>query len=378
MAGFVVSSAKRRGSPLCSEIRSAENERRGEMNEIMARIGRETLIGFVIGLVVGLIIGLPILGWWVFPVEWYDADPFDMRQSYQEAYISMLADSYTLNTNVSLARQRVEGWDPKELGQVIGQLQANASDGAQVQRLEKLAAALGVRAEAVATEPAAQATTAGSLLRRLAPIFGIVLAAVLVISGVMVGIPLLRERRQQQEEPAKPSKPGKRPSPVKKAARSEHVGEPLGHFVASYTLGQDSYDQSFSIESPTSQFLGECGMGISEIVSAGPPANVTAFEVWLFDKNDIRTVTKVLMSKYAYDDDALRAKLASKGEAILVEPGETVVLETASLRVDAEISEMGYDEAATPPQSYFTRLTLSLTPRPRTPAEVTEGTTLTT
>ena len=337
------------------------------MDEIMARIGRETLIGFVIGLVVGLIIGLPILGWWVFPVEWYDADPFDMRQSYQEAYISMLADSYTLSTNVSLARQRVEGWDPKDLGQVIGQLQANASDGAQVQRLEKLAAALGVRAEAMVPEPAAQATTAGALLRRLAPIFGIVLAAVLVIAGVMVGIPLLRERRQEE-----PAKPGKRPSPVRKAARPERVGEPLGHFVASYTLGQDSYDQSFSIESPTSQFLGECGMGISEIVSAGPPANVTAFEVWLFDKNDIRTVTKVLMSKYAYDDDALRAKLASKGEAILVEPGETVVLETASLRVDAEISEMGYDEAATPPQSYFTRLTLSLTPRPRVPAEGTE------
>ena len=341
------------------------------MNEIMARIGRETLIGFVIGLVVGLIIGLPILGWWAFPVEWYDADPFDMRQSYQEAYISMLADSYTLNTNVSLARQRVAGWDSKALGQVIGQLQANTSDGAQVQRLEKLAAALGVRAEAAAIEPAAQATTAEALLRRLAPILGIVLAAVLVIAGVMVGIPLLRERRQEET-----AKPGKQPSPVRKAARPERVGEPLGHFVASYTLGQDSYDQSFSIESPTSQFLGECGMGISEIVSAGPPANVTAFEVWLFDKNDIRTVTKVLMSKYAYDDDALRAKLASKGEAILVEPGESVVLETASLRVDAEISEMEYDEAAPPPQSYFTRLTLSLTPRPRIPAEETEGMTL--
>ena len=346
------------------------------MDEITARIGRETLIGLVIGLVVGLIIGLPILGWWVFPVEWYDADPFDLRQSYQEAYISMLADSYTLNTNVSLARQRVEGWDPKDLGQVLGQLQAKASDGAQVQRLDKLAAALGVRAGAATSEPAAQPTTASTLLRRLAPIFGIVVAAVLVIAGVMVGLPLLRGRR-----PEEPGSLGKRPPPERQAAEPENggksrYGEPLGHFVASYTIGQDSYDQSFGIESPTREFLGECGMGISEIGSAGPPASVTAFEVWLFDKNDIRTVTKVLMSKYAYDDDALRAKLASKGEAILVEPGESIVLETATLRIDAKISEMGYDEAATPPQSYFTRLTLSLTPRPRIPAEDTEETTL--
>jgi len=163
---------------------------------------------------------------------------------------------------------------------------------------------------------------------------------------------------------------------MRRAVKPEDIGKPLGRFVASYTLGQDSYDQSFSIESPTGEFLGECGMGISEIVSAGPPANVAAFEVWLFDKNDIRTVTKVLMSRYAYDDDALRAKLAPKGEAVLVEPGKAIVLETASLRVDAEISEMEYGNGAAPPQNYFTKLMVSLTPSFRAPSEETEETTL--
>lgn len=337
------------------------------MNEI--KIGRESLIWLVIGLVVGVIIGLPILGWWVFPVEWYDADPFDLRQQHKEAYISMLADSYTLNTNVALARQRVEGWDPKDLGQVIGQLKAK-SDRAQVQRLDNLAAALGVQPQVATPEPAARETTAWALLRRLAPILGIVLAAVLVIAGVIVGTSVLRERRPQE-----PAKLGRQPPSMQQAAQPEDVGEPLGHFIASYTLGQDSYDQSFPIESPSGEFLGECGMGISEIVNAGPPANITALEAWLFDKNDIRTLTKVLMSTYAYDDDALRAKLAPKGEAILVEPGKAIVLETATLRVDAEISEIEYDTEAAPPQSYFTRLTLSLTPSLRTPAEETEQTT---
>ena len=346
------------------------------MNAI--KIGRETIIGFVIGLVVGLIIGLPLLGWWVFPVEWYDADPFDLRQQHKEAYINMLADSYALNTNVALARQRVAGWDPEELGQIIGQLQSQTSDGAKVQSLDKLAAALGVlpaEAEAATSEPAAQPTSVGALLRRLASILGIVLAVVLVVAGAVVGIPLLRERRSQES-----AMRGRRPPPTRQAAKSEDIGEPLSHFIASYTLGQDSYDQSFPIESPTSEFLGECGMGISEIVSAGPPANITAFEVWLFDKSDIRTLTKVLMSKYAYDDDALRAKLAPKGEAILVEPGKAIILETASLRVDAEISEMeyapstgsGYRDQTAPPQSHFTRLIVSLTPSLRVPLEEAE------
>jgi hypothetical protein len=341
------------------------------MNEI--KIGRESLISLVIGLVVGVIIGLPILGWWVFPVEWYDADPFDLRQQHKEAYISMLADSYTLNTNVALARQRVEGWDPKDLGQVIGQTKAKTSDRAQVQRLDNLAAALGVQPQVATPEPVAQETTASALLRRLVPILGVVLAAVLVIAGVIVGTSVLRERRPEES-----AKLGRQPLPAQQAAQPEDVGEPLGHFIARYTLGQDSYDESFPIESPSGEFLGECGMGISEIVNAGPPANITAFEAWLFDKNDIRTLTKVLMSRYAYHDDALRAKLAPKGEAILVEPGKTIVLETATLRVDAEISEIEYGNEAAPPQSYFTRLTLSLTPRPKTssssPEEAKEAT----
>lgn len=342
------------------------------MNAIIENIGRKALIGFVVGLLVGLIIGLPLLGWWVFPVEWYDTDPFDLRQEHKEAYISMLADSYTLNPNVALTRQRVEGWDTKELSQVIGQLQAKASDRAEVQRLNSLATALGVRAEAVTPTPVAR-PTARSLAQRLVPILGIFLAAVLVIGGVFVGISVLRERRPAVGEPAKP---GRWPPPVWRAGKPEDIGKALGRFVADYTLGQDSYDQSFSIESPTGEFLGECGMGISEAISAGPPASVTAFEVWLFDKNDIRTVTKVLMSKYAYDDDALRAKLAPKGEAILVGPGKTVALETASLRVDAEISEMEYGNGAVPPQSYFTKLLVSLTPSLRATLENTEETTL--
>lgn len=329
---------------------------------MIERIGRRTLISFLVGLVVGLVIGLPILGWYVFPVQWYDTDPFDLRQEYKEAYISMLADSYTLNTNVALARQRVAGWDPKDLGQVIGQLKAKASDSAQIQRLDNLAAVLGVRGEVATPIPTPQ-PAARTQVQRLTPILGIFLAVALVVAGLLVGLSVLRERR-----PEEAVKLRKRPSALEPVAKAEDIGHLLGRFIASYTLGQDSYDQSFSIESPTGEFLGECGMGISEIINPGPPANITAFEVWLFDKNDIRTVTKVLMSKYAYNDDALRAKLAPKGEAVLVEPGKTIALETASLRLDAVISEVEYGEGLKSPQSYFTKLIVSLTPRLRAPS----------
>ena len=62
----------------------------------------------------------------------------------------------------------------------------------------------------------------------------------------------------------------------------------LGHFITTYKLGEDTYDESFSIETPNGEFLGECGVSILEIIGSGQPDKVTVFEVWLFDASDIR------------------------------------------------------------------------------------------
>ena len=141
----------------------------------------------------------------------------------------------------------------------------------------------------------------------------------------------------------------------------EGVGQPpLGHFFTIYQWGEDTYDESFSIETPMGEFLGECGVGISETNGTGEHDKVTAFEVWLFDKSDIRTVTKVVRSDYAYNDENLRAKLASKGEAVLAQPGSPFTLETSSLQVRVDVSELLYGEGELAPQSFFQKLTVEL------------------
>ena len=134
----------------------------------------------------------------------------------------------------------------------------------------------------------------------------------------------------------------------------------MAQFVTSYAIGEDYYDQSFSIETASGEFLGECGVGISEAIGVGDPKKVTAFEVWLFDKNDIRTVTKVLMTEHCFYDEALRAKLAPKGEAVLGEEGVIIELKTQSLQVQAKVIEMEYGEDDLPPNSFVNRLTIEL------------------
>jgi hypothetical protein len=140
---------------------------------------------------------------------------------------------------------------------------------------------------------------------------------------------------------------------------------PIAQFMSTYMLGDDLYDDSFSIDSPTGEFLGECGVGISDTIGVGDPKKVTAFEVWLFDKNDIQTVTKVLMSEHAYNDPTIRQRLASKGEPVLIGPDKKVLLETATLTLEARVVDMNYGSGALPQNSFFERLTLELAVWPK-------------
>jgi hypothetical protein len=145
----------------------------------------------------------------------------------------------------------------------------------------------------------------------------------------------------------------------------EEPALPVAQFMTTYMVGDDLYDDSFSIDAPTGEFLGECGVGISETVGVGEPKRVTALEVWLFDKNDIQTVTKVVMSEHAFEDEKLRMRLESKGEPILAETGKQILLETATLQLEARIVDMEYGEGAAPDQSFFQRLTFELAVWPK-------------
>jgi len=142
-------------------------------------------------------------------------------------------------------------------------------------------------------------------------------------------------------------------------------GTPTGQYMSTYILGDDLYDDSFSIETATNEFLGETGAGISKTIGVGDPKKVTATEVWVFDKNDIRTVTKVLMSEHAYNDEAIRAELASKGEAVLVKAGSIVLLETQTLTVQARVVDLAYGSGALPTNSFFERLTVEISAWPK-------------
>jgi hypothetical protein len=217
----------------------------------------------------------------------------------------------------------------------------------------------------VPTVPPAGSTTSKSPLPL---VLGVMCALTLIIAGALAYIFIIRGRTQRGGEAPVTSQAQDH---SRQAERTDYTTQgqetPVAQFMTTYMAGDDLYDDSFSIDSPSGEFLGECGVGISDTIGVGDPKKVTAFEVWLFDKNDIQTVTKVLMSQHAFSDPTINQRLESKGEPVLAEPGKRIVLETATLQLEARVVDMNFGQGALPTNSFFERLTLELAIWPKQP-----------
>jgi hypothetical protein len=325
---------------------------------------RDLIMGVVLGLIAGLLLGM-LLFWQLFPVKWTDAHTFDLSAEAKTTYMALVADSFKLDKETARARQFLQGWTAEEMQQAIGDAIALYEEEGRpdkVQAVRDLGMALGIPEPVppMPTPPQVESAVTGIWDRLRVPCLVFVLVLLALVLAIL-GWRYLSERLGASPGPF----PLERSERVSRRERQAGPGAvALGPFVATYQLGEKAYDESFPIEAPSGEFLGECGMGISEAIGIGEADKATAFEVWLFDKSDIRTVTKVLMSDYAFHDDELQAKLSPKGETVLAEIGKSVILETNSLRVHVAITDLVYGEGELPPRSYFEVLAVEMVAMP--------------
>jgi hypothetical protein len=326
------------------------------MDAIREQLSRPLVAG-IVGFVIGAIFGLVVLGWGLFPVEWVDAAPEDLRVEWQEEYLRMSIHTYARTQNAAAARQR---W--QELGdagpEILTRIQESPACLAE-QDILNFQTAVGVEPPPVEPTPTPTPTPDEAPVRGILTwLFPVMCLLTLLLGGALVALYFLRSR-------------GGRPSQAIQGQESTHqaewtdysaIGEepPMAQFMASYRLGDDLFDDSFSIDSQSGEFLGECGVGISDTIGVGDPKKVSAFEVWLFDKNDIQTVTKVIMSAHSFEDESIRQRLMAKGEPVEAQPGGQVMLETATLQLVARVVDMAYGQGALPEQSFFESMVLEL------------------
>lgn len=358
--------------------------------------------------VAGLILGL-IIGWVILPVQWTDASAESLRADLRQDYLRNLITTYTLNGDKEKAIQLY-----KELGKqaepTLSQLLAQPGF-LSTEQITRFTTALGIAVpqasgEVVSTAPLtlqdgteikvnngdeiAPAKKSNTLLW-----LGFGLLAILGVGAYLAYRYYFRERPVQEGKPledtsenraapvaarqpaAVPMRQAAEPTPAPTPVQSQSVfkpsffgngkqtngsavQKPVAQFMSTYAFGDDRYDESFTFDAPNGEFLGECGVSISDIIGVGEPKKISAFDIWLFDKNDIQTVTKVLMSKHSFDDPTTRQRLEIRGEPILAEPGAQFVLQTATLRLEGRIVDVMYGDMPLPEDSYFQRSTVEL------------------
>ena len=320
-----------------------------------SKTGRYILIG-IVAFIIGWAIGLFLFGWGIWPVEYTGAYPQDLTDNYQEIYIVGFADLYAFDGNTERAKSAFADWP--DAPQTICQYASTSEVEGEAARLDALALVLndtgcaGLDTTPVDEEADGGRGGVGNIL--------LICGLLGLLAVVILAIFLVWQRRSGQDEgPASYGDAPLEPMAPEGEATEQQI-TPIARFETTYARGHDTYDESFSIENADGDFLGECGVGLSETIGADLPKNVTAFEVWLFDKFVVQGLQHGVMSDHAFFDEAIKAKLAPKGEPVLARPNETIVLETATLIVNAVITELEYGAEALPPQSYFERFVVEL------------------
>lgn len=340
-----------------------ENQEENSSQGLIGGLLKNPLIVAGASFSVGIILGWMVLGWLVFPVKWEDASAEFLRKDLQVDYVEMIVDSYNLRADMDLAMRRLQ-----ELGeaapQIMAEVAANPVDELSQLGIQILQQQYGVGGGIILNptngDDGAQPEDTGEPSNTPTYLL-IACVATFILGGALVLIYFIRMRQKAPKEQTafmKAQELTRQADKTDYEARGE--SPPLAQWMTTYLLGDDLFDDSFSIDSAVGEFLGECGVGIADTIGVGDPKRVSAFEIWLFDKNDIQTVTRVLMSNHIYTDEASRDRLAAKGDPILANVGTEIVLETETLQMIVRIIDLGYGEGALPDQSFFDQVTMEL------------------
>jgi len=107
----------------------------------MMEVKRRTVVLLLAaGLLVGLVAGL-ILGWVIWPVEYFDTDLSDLRTQYKEDYVVMVGAAYAMNNDLAHAVGRLEKLKVPNPGQFVAvQAESYISEGRDINDIRSLVA----------------------------------------------------------------------------------------------------------------------------------------------------------------------------------------------------------------------------------------------
>jgi hypothetical protein len=142
----------------------------------------------------GLFLGWLLIGWWLWPVQWANASPWDLQRRHQENFVSLVAAQYWQSNDVEQAGEALAGWDDEALSSLLTTMESEAPSAEVSQQLTALREALAL--------PEGDLSLWALLLRQRAILWSITL--VLSVFCVAIGVAAVRRMLQavRGNEPA--------------------------------------------------------------------------------------------------------------------------------------------------------------------------------
>jgi hypothetical protein len=315
------------------------------------------VVAGILGLTIGILLGL-IYGYKIDPVKWVDI-PLDLaRDDIQEDYLRMAIDAYKLYMDPTKAIQRYQ-----ELGEAaeftLKKVEADPGiQGAEAVRNYRDLISIAIPPNSI--HPLSNCPVVEPQNNKLCLFLW--LATMVLVGGLSVYF----FNRTRPREATVPFPVVPEPKELELEPQEEQdfswieATPPLTKFMCSYGIGDDLFDLSYSIDTREGAFLGECGVEIVKTLDDSIPKKVTAFDVWLFDKNEINTKSIVMMSNHAYEDDILRTQMGVKGRPALAEIGKEIALRTTHLLMKIRVVDLVGETGSGQHCDYFLRLILEL------------------
>ena len=148
------------------------------------KINAKPILTILGGLALGLLIGA-VVGWGLWPIQYYHAAPSDLHPNFQTDYARMVVDSFTVNENSSLATTRMDALGEAAVPSLQGLIEDSENDTALKSALQNFASSFRPDGSAVEMTGGEGQNAKSSLFSRLGIAFLIVVLAAILIGGVV-------------------------------------------------------------------------------------------------------------------------------------------------------------------------------------------------
>lgn len=113
-------------------------------------------------------------------------------------------------------------------------------------------------------------------------------------------------------------------------------------FTCTYVHGDENFDEAFDVTAENGELLGECFVSIGDRFGLAQPPQVTALSVGLFEKNTMQTVSGVLLTPFAFQNEVIYGRMSGKGERVMAVPGGVLTLHNNHLEAEVKVEEVRF------------------------------------